>query len=115
MKQSKRINFWLGEKDLAKLDRLANEAKLTRSEYIRKLVCEAKILPTPDVDYLAYADEFQRLGTLLQRLRERVPFDRRTRSGPRRSGLVRDQRKGGPAAERTDRENGRSESGGAAW
>ena len=45
MKQSKRINFWLGEKDLAKLDRLANEAKLTRSEYIRELVREAKILP----------------------------------------------------------------------
>lgn len=64
MKQEKRINFWLGEKDLAKLDRQANEAKLTRSEYIRKLVREAKILPTPDVDYLAYADEFQRLGTL---------------------------------------------------
>ena len=64
MKQNKRINFWLGEKDRAKLDWQANDAKLTRSEYIRKLVREAKILPTPDVDYLAYADEFQRLGTL---------------------------------------------------
>ncbi len=62
MKKTKRINFWLGEKDLAKLDRQAKEAGLSRSEYLRKRIREAEVLPTPDVDYLAYADEFRRLG-----------------------------------------------------
>ena len=64
MNRTKRINFWLGDKYLAKLDRQAEKAKLSRSDYIRKLIAEAQVLPTPDVDYIAYAEEFKRLGRI---------------------------------------------------
>ena len=65
MNRTKRINFWLGDKYLAKLDRQAKEAKLSQSDYIRKLIREAEVLPAPDVDYLAYAEEFRQLGVLI--------------------------------------------------
>ena len=64
MSRTKRINFWLGEKYRDKLDRQAKEAKLSQSDYIRKLIREAEVLPTPDVDYMAYAEEFKQLGKL---------------------------------------------------
>lgn len=64
MSRTKRINFWLGDKDLAKLERKSKEVKMSHSDYIRKLICEAEVLPTPDVDYIAYADEFKRLGRI---------------------------------------------------
>ena len=62
MNRTKRINFWLGEKYRNKLDCQAQEAKLSQSDYIRKLIREAEVLPTPDVDYLSYAEEFKQLG-----------------------------------------------------
>ena len=62
MNRTKRINFWLSEKYRDKLERQAHEAKLTQSDYIRKMIREAEVLPTPDVDYLAYAEGFERLG-----------------------------------------------------
>ena len=64
MNRTKRINFWLGEKDRDKLDRQAREAKLSHSDYIRQLIRDVEVLPTPDVDYLAYAETFKRLGAL---------------------------------------------------
>lgn len=64
MSRTKRINFWLSEKYRDKLDRQAHEAGLSQSDFIRKLIREAEVLPTPDVDYLAYAEEFKRLGVL---------------------------------------------------
>lgn len=64
MKKTRRINFWLGDKALAKLDRQAKEIKLSHSDFIRKLICEAEILPTPNVDYMSYANEFKRLGRI---------------------------------------------------
>ena len=62
MNRTKRINFWLGEKYRNKLDCQAQEAKLSQSDYIRKLIREVEVLPTPDVDYFAYAEEFKQLG-----------------------------------------------------
>ena len=62
MEKNKRINYWLGADDMIKLDGQSAEAKMTRSDYIRKLITEAEVLPTPQVDYLAYAEEFRRLG-----------------------------------------------------
>lgn len=64
-KKERRINYWLSDKDLDLIDRRAEEAKLSRSEYIRSLLREAEVLPTPDVDYLWYASEFKRLGDIL--------------------------------------------------
>ena len=64
MKKTKRINYWLDDKYLAKLERQAEEANLARSEYIRKLIRDADIIPAPDIDYIAYSDEFQRLERL---------------------------------------------------
>ena len=62
MKRNKRINYWLGLDDIIKLDGQAMEAGQSRSEYLRDLITEAKVLPTPQVDYLAYAEEFRQLG-----------------------------------------------------
>ena len=62
MKRNKRINYWLGMDDMIKLDEQAMEAGQSRSKYLRDLITEAKVLPTPQVDYLAYAEEFQQLG-----------------------------------------------------
>ena len=64
-KRERRINYWLSEKDLDLIDRRAKEAKLSRSEFIRRLLREAEVIPTPDVDYLWYASEFKRLGDIL--------------------------------------------------
>ena len=64
-KKERRINYWLSDKDLDLIDRRAKEATLSRSEYIRKLLREAVILPTPNVDYPAYASEFKRFGDIL--------------------------------------------------
>lgn len=65
MKRNNRINFWLSENDFAELSRQAAEAGLSRSDFIRKRIAEAGILPTPDVDYNAYSAEFKRLGNTL--------------------------------------------------
>ncbi len=62
MKRNKRINYWLGLDDMIKLDGQAMEAGQSRSEYLRDLITEAKVLPAPQVDYLAYTKEFQQLG-----------------------------------------------------
>ena len=61
MKKTKRINYWLDDKYLAKLERQAEEENLARSEYIRKLIHDAEVIPAPDIDYIAYSDELQRL------------------------------------------------------
>lgn len=65
MNRTHRINFWLGNKDLAALDRKAKDEGLSRSDTIRKLVLEAEVIPFPDVDYAGYANEFKRLGNIL--------------------------------------------------
>ena len=62
MKKTKRINFWLGDKDLAMIDRKAKKMNLSRSAYIRKMLFEAEIIPSPDIDYSYYENEFRRLG-----------------------------------------------------
>ena len=62
MKNSKRINFWLSENDLAAIDNNAKEMNLSRSAYIRKLFREAEIIPSPAIDYSHYENEFRRLG-----------------------------------------------------
>ena len=64
-KKERRINYWLSDKDLDLIDRRAKEARLSRSEFIRRLLRDAEVLPTPDVDYRWYASEFKRLGDIL--------------------------------------------------
>ena len=65
MKRTERINFWLGDKDLAEIDRRAKEQKCSRSELIRRIIQDMNVLPTPDVDYGYYESEFCRLGNAL--------------------------------------------------
>lgn len=68
MKRSNRINFWLGDKDLAQIGRKAKAAGICRSEFIRKLIRKAKIIPAPDVDFSAYAEKFKHLGYVLNEI-----------------------------------------------
>ena len=65
MNRTHRINFWLGDKDLTKLDRKAKKEGLSRSDMIRKLVLETEVIPFPDIDCAAYANEFRQLGNIL--------------------------------------------------
>ena len=67
-KRTHRINFWLGEKDLAALDRKAQEEGLSRSDMLRKLLLETEIIPAPDVDFAGYANRFEALGNILNDL-----------------------------------------------
>ena len=65
MKRTERINFWLGDKDLAEIDLKAKAEKCSRSEYIRRILSNTEIIPAPDIDYSGYASELNRLGTIL--------------------------------------------------
>ncbi len=65
MKRTERINFWLGDKDLAEIDLKAKAEECSRSEFIRRILSSAVIILAPDIDYRSYANEFNRLGTIL--------------------------------------------------
>lgn len=62
MQKTKRINFWLNDKDFAKIDRRAKADGLSHSEYIRKLISQAQIIPPPDIDFTSYEEYFRCLG-----------------------------------------------------
>ena len=50
-KRTERIKFWLTEKELKKIDRKARKLDMNRSEYIRRLIANCKLVYTPSIDY----------------------------------------------------------------
>ena len=65
--KTERIKFWLNDKDLRKLDRLAKKLSLSRSECIRQLLGGCKLIRAPSIDYDKYYAEFRFLGDELDR------------------------------------------------
>ena len=65
--KTERLKFWLDEKDLRQLDRQARKAKMNRSEYIRFLVSNCRVIHAADINYEQYYAEFKELGDELNR------------------------------------------------
>ena len=53
-KKTERIKFWLTDKELKQIDRKARKLGMNRSEYIRYLIANCKLVHTPDIDYESY-------------------------------------------------------------
>ena len=53
-KKTERIKFWLTDKELTQIDRKARKLGMNRSEYIRYLIANCKLVHTPDIDYEDY-------------------------------------------------------------
>lgn len=53
-KKTERIKFWLTEKELKQIDRKAGKLGMNRSEYIRYIIANCKLVHTPDIDYESY-------------------------------------------------------------
>ena len=60
--RTKRIKFWLTDKELKQIERKAKKAGMNRSEYIRELIKNCQIVKTPDIDYEKWHLEFKELG-----------------------------------------------------
>ena len=52
--RTERIKFWLTNKELKRLDRKARKLSMNRSEYIRYLIANCKLVHTPGIDYEDY-------------------------------------------------------------
>ena len=52
--RTERIKFWLTNKELKQIDRKAKKLGMNRSEYIRYLIANCKLVHTPDIDYESY-------------------------------------------------------------
>ena len=53
-KRTERIKFWLTDKELKQIDRKARKLGMNRSEYIRYLIANCKLVHTPEIDYESY-------------------------------------------------------------
>lgn len=53
-KRTERIKFWLTDKELKQIDRKAKRLGMNRSEYIRYLIANCKLVHTPNIDYESY-------------------------------------------------------------
>ena len=53
-KRTERIKFWLTDKELKQIGRKAGKLGMNRSEYIRHLIANCKLVHTPSIDYESY-------------------------------------------------------------
>ena len=53
-KRTERIKFWLIDKELKQIDRKAKKLGMNRSEYIRHIIANCKLVHTPSIDYESY-------------------------------------------------------------
>lgn len=53
-KRTERIKFWLTDKELKQIDRKAVKLGMNRSEYIRYLIANCRLVHTPSIDYESY-------------------------------------------------------------
>lgn len=61
-KKTERVKIWLTDKELKAIDGKAKKLKMNRSEYVRKLLAECKIVMNPQIDYAEYYRQFKTLG-----------------------------------------------------
>ena len=61
-KRTERIKFWLTDKELKQIDRKAGKIGMNRSEYIRYLIANCKLVHTPNIDYEGYYNRLKRIS-----------------------------------------------------
>lgn len=70
-KKTERIKFWLTDKELKQIDRKANKLGMNRSEYIRYLIANCKLVHTPGIDY---EDYYNRLKFISDKINNHLIF-----------------------------------------
>ena len=70
-KRTERIKFWLTDKELKQIDRKAKKLGMNRSEYIRHLIANCKLVHTPDIDY---EDYYNRLKSISDKINNHLIF-----------------------------------------
>ena len=68
--RTERIKFWLTNKELKQIDRKAKKLGMNRSEYIRYLIANCKLVHTPDIDY---EDYYNRLKFISDKINNHLP------------------------------------------
>ena len=70
-KRTERIKFWLTDKELKQIDRKARKLGVNRSEYIRYLIANCKLVHTPGIDYESY---YNRLKFISDKINNHLIF-----------------------------------------
>ena len=70
-KKTERIKFWLTDKELKQIDRKAKKLGMNRSEYIRCLIANCKLIHTPGIDYESY---YNRLKSISDKINKHLIF-----------------------------------------
>ena len=70
-KKTERIKFWLTDKELKQIDRKAGKLGMNRSEYIRCLIANCKLVHTPSIDYESY---YNRLKLISDKINNHLIF-----------------------------------------
>ena len=74
-KKTERIKFWLTDKELKQIDRKARKLGVNRSEYIRYLIANCKLVHTPSIDYESY---YNRLKSISDKINTHLIFFNQT-------------------------------------
>ena len=61
-KRTERIKFWLTDKALKQIERKAGKLGMNRSEYIRYLIANCKLVHTPSIDYESYYNKLKSIS-----------------------------------------------------
>ena len=69
--RTEKIKFWLTDKELKQIDRKAKKLGMNRSEYIRYLIANCKLVHTPDIDYESY---YNRLKFISDKINNHLIF-----------------------------------------
>ena len=69
--RTERIKFWLTDKELKQIDRKAKKLGMNRSEYIRYLIANCKLVHTPGIDYESY---YKRLKFISDKINNHLIF-----------------------------------------
>ena len=69
--RTERSKSWLTDKELKQIDRKARKLVMNRSEYIRSLIANCKLVHTPDIDYESY---YNRLKFISDKINNHLIF-----------------------------------------
>ena len=70
-KKTERIKFWLTDKELKQIDRKSGKLGMNRSEYIRYLIANCKLIHTPSIDHESY---YNRLKFISDKINNHLIF-----------------------------------------
>lgn len=74
-KKTERIKFWMTDKELKQIDRKARKLGMNRSEYIRCLIANCKLVRTPSINYESF---YNRLKFISDKINTHLIFFNQT-------------------------------------